>query len=279
MPCSSWCSVGGITGAAAATVLAQGLAVLYIAWFYLSGRSALSITFDALRPRLGLGREIVALGLPIFIIEAARSIVVVVINNILARYADGDAYIALFGVINSVLEFALAPFIGVALAFLPLAAYNYGARNYPRIRQAMWQSCVGATVAGTLMIAVLLPLCGHIIRLFAEANALPSEAADAPARCSARPAHRGRGVLQLRRLSGSGQGVAVGGAHRHPARRVPALLGVHPIRHVGFWGVWWSFPVTDVSAMFLGFVALALVWRRAGKMGEADFNRRIVGVG
>jgi len=166
----------GITGAAAATVLAQGLAVLYIAWFYLSGRSAISITPDALRPRLRLIREIVALGLPIFIIEAARSIVVVVINNILSRYAGGDAYIALFGVINSVLEFALAPFIGVALAFLPLAAYNYGARNYPRIRQAMWQSCLGATVAGALMIAVLLPLCGQIVRLFAEANALPFEA-------------------------------------------------------------------------------------------------------
>ena len=104
----------GITGAAAATVAAQGLTVLYTGWFYLSGRSALTITPDALLPRPGLLREILALGLPICIIEVARSIVVVVINNILSQYQEGDAYIALFGVINSVLEFALAPFIGAA---------------------------------------------------------------------------------------------------------------------------------------------------------------------
>ena len=269
----------GITGAAAATVLAQGLAVLYIAWFYLSGRSALSITLDALRPRLGLAREIVALGLPIFIIEAARSIVVVVINNILARYADGDAYIALFGVINSVLEFALAPFIGVALAFLPLAAYNYGARNYPRIRQAIWQSCLGATVGGALVIAVLLPLCGYIIRLFAEANALPSEAADA-----LRVALLALPIVGVEFVS-SVAFQALGKAWPSVAltvtqRVILLLLWVFVLSEAfGVWGVWWSFPVTDVTAMFLGFGALALVWRRAEKWGEADFDRRVVGAG
>ena len=267
----------GITGAAAATVLAQGLAVLYIAWFYLSGRSALSITFDALRPRFGLAREIVALGLPIFIIEAARSIVVVVINNILARYADGDSYIALFGVINSVLEFALAPFIGVALAFLPLAAYNYGARNYPRIRQAIWQSCLGATIGGALMIAVLLPLCGYIIRLFAETNALPSEAADA-----LRVALLALPIVGVE-FVGSVAFQALGKAWPSVAltvtqRVILLLLWVFVLSEVlGVWGVWWSFPVTDVTAMFLGFGALALVWRRAERWGEADFNRKVVG--
>lgn len=269
----------GITGAAAATVLAQGLAVLYTAWFYLSGRSALSITLDGLRPRLGLIREIIALGLPIFIIEAARSIVVVVINNILARYADGDAYIALFGVINAVLEFALAPFIGVALAFLPLAAYNYGARNYPRIRQAIWQSCLGATVGGALMIAVLLPLSGYIIRLFAEAHALPPEAANAlRVALLALPIV---GVEFVSSVAFQALGKAWPSVALTVTQRVVFLLfWVFTLSSIlGVWGVWWSFPVTDFSAMFLGFVALALVWRRAEKWGEADFNRKVVGAG
>ena len=265
----------GITGAAAATVLAQGLAVLYIAWFYLSGRSALSITLDALRPRLGLIREIIALGLPIFIIEGARSIVVVVINNILAQYPDGDRYIALFGVINSVLEFALAPFIGVALAYLPLAAYNYGARNYRRIREATWQSCLGATVAGALMIAVLLPVSGYIINLFAEAHALPTEAADA-----LRVALLALPIVGIE-FVGSVAFQALGKAWPSVVltvtqRVVVLLVWVFALSQaLGAWGVWWSFPVTDVTAMFLGVGALALVWRRVDRWGEADFNRRV----
>ena len=44
----------GVSGAAAATVTAQGGAVLFAVWFYLSGRSALRISVDALIPRLGV---------------------------------------------------------------------------------------------------------------------------------------------------------------------------------------------------------------------------------
>jgi len=265
----------GITGAAAATVLAQGLAVTYVAWFYLTGRSALNITLDALRPRFRLIQEIIALGLPIFIIEAARSIVVVVINNILAQYQGGDAYIALFGVINAVLEFALAPFIGVALAYLPLAAYNYGARNYRRIREAIWQSCLGATICGALMIAVLLPLSGHIIRLFAETNALPPEAANAlRVALIALPIV---GIEFVSSVAFQALGKAWPSVVLTVVQRVVFLLiWVFTLSGMlGVWGVWWSFPVTDISAMFLGFVALALVWRRAEKWGEADYHRRV----
>ena len=265
----------GITGAAAATVLAQGLAVLYVAWLYLSGRSALSITPDALRPRLRLIREIVALGMPIFIIEAARSIVVVVINNILARYDGGDAYIALFGAINAVLEFALAPFIGVALAFLPLAAYNYGARNYERVRQAIWQSCLGATAAGALLIAVLLPLSGHIIGLFAEGSALPPEAGNAlRVVLMALPIV---GIEFVGSIAFQALGKAWPSVVLTITQRVALLLlWVFALSEaMDVWGVWWSFPATDLSAMALAVGALALIWRRVDRWGEADFARKV----
>ena len=260
----------GITGAAAATVLAQGLAVFYVAWRYLSGRSALSITLDALRPRLGLIREIVALGIPIFIIEAARSIVVVVINNILSRYDGGDAYIALFGAINAVLEFALAPFMGVALAFLPLAAYNYGARNYERVRQAIWQSCLGATVAGALLIAVLLPLSGHIIGLFAEGSALPPEAGNAlRVVLMALPIV---GIEFVSSIAFQALGKAWPSVVLTITQRVALLLvWVFTLSEaLGVWGVWWTFPATDLSAMALAIGALALIGYRVDRWGDAN---------
>ena len=265
----------GITGAAAATVIAQGLALLYTLWFYFSGRSALSITGDALRPRFGLAREILALGLPICIIEIARSIVVVVINNILGQYQGGDGYIALFGAVNAVLEFALAPFIGVALAYLPLAAYNYGARNYGRVRQAIWQSCLGATVAGAVMIGALLPLSERIIGLFAEGSALPPEAGDAlRVVLMALPIV---GIEFVSSIAFQALGKAWPSVVLTITQRVALLLlWVFTLSDaLGVWGVWWSFPATDLSAMLLGIGALALVWRRVDKWGEADFARKV----
>ena len=264
----------GITGAAAATVAAQGLATLCAVWFYVSGRSALRITPDALRPRPGLIREILALGAPICIIEIARSVVVVVINNILSDYPRGDGYIALFGVINSVLEFALAPFIGAALAYLPLAAYNYGARHYHRVRQAIWQSCLGATAAGAIMIAALLPLAGRIIGLFAESSALPPEAGDAlRVALLALPIV---GVEFIGSIAFQSLGKAWPSVALTITQRVIMLLAwVFVLSGAfGVWGVWWSFPATDLTAMLLGLGALALVWRRVAQWGEADHRRQ-----
>ena len=257
----------GVTGAAVATVMAQGLAVLYTAWFYLSGRSALRFNADALWPRLGLLWEVVTLGLPICIIEIARSIVVVVINNILSRYEGGDAYIALFGVVNSVLEFALAPFIGAALAYLPLAAYNYGAGNYDRVRQAIWQSCLGATVAGIIIVAALIPVAGRIIGLFAEDDALPPEAGDAlRVVLLALPIV---GIEFISSIAFQALGKAWPSVVLTMAQRVVLLLAwVFALSHVfGVWGVWWSFPATDVGAMLLGIGALCLIWRRVDGWG------------
>jgi len=126
------------------------------------------------------------------------------------------------------------------------------------------------------MIAVLLPLCGQIVRLFAEANALPFEAADA-----LRVALLALPIVGVEFVS-SVAFQALGKAWPSVAltvtqRVLMLLLWVFILSEaLGVWGVWWSFPVTDVSAMLLGFVALALVWRRAEKWGEADFNRRVV---
>ena len=264
----------GVTGAAAATVLAQAAAVLYGAWFYLSGRSALRITADALLPRFPLMREILALGAPICIIEIARSIVVVVINNILSQYPGGDGYIALFGVINAVLEFALAPFIGAALAYLPLAAYNYGAGYYHRVRQAIWQSCLGATVAGTIMIAVLLPLSRHIVSLFTTSEALPAEAGTAlQITLLALPIV---GIEFVSSIAFQALGMAWPSVVLTMTQRVVLLLAwVFGLSHAfGPWGVWWSFPATDLGAMFLGVAALVLVWKRVDRWGRHATRRR-----
>ncbi len=264
----------GVTGAAAATVTAQGGAVLFAVWFYVSGRSALRISVDALIPRLELMREIAALGIPIFIIESARSVVVVVINNILSQYPGGDAYIALFGVINAVLEFALAPFIGAALAYLPLAAYNYGAGNYHRVRQAIWQSCLGATVGGGIMVAIILPTAGHIVTLFATREGLPAESGHAlRIALLALPIV---GIEFVSSIAFQALGMAWPSVVLTMTQRVVLLLAwVFGLSHVfGVWGVWWSFPATDVGAMLLGLGALILVWKRVDDWGRHATRRR-----
>ena len=216
----------GVAGAAAATVVAQGLAAGYAAYFYLSGRSALRITPDALRPRPALMRETLALGAPICIIEVARSVVVVVINNILSAYPGGDGYIALFGVINAALEFALAPFIGAALAYLPLAGYNYGARRYGAGAAGHLAELPGGNGgrgadgggAAAAVGAHHRPVCGRRRPASGGRRRAAGGAAGA--------ARGGDRVRQFHRVPGDGQGVAVGGADHYAAGDYAAGVGI-----------------------------------------------------
>ena len=108
--------------------------------------------------------------------------------------------------------------------------------------RAIWQSCLGATVAGALVIAVLLPVSGYLIALFAETDALPAEAA---------------GALRVALLALPVVGVEFVGSVAFQAlgkawpsvvltvtqRVVLLLIWVIALSEVlGVWGVWWSFP-------------------------------------
>ena len=165
------------------------------------------------------------------------------------------------------LEFAQAPFIGAALAYFPLAAYNYGARRYDRVRQAIRQSCFGSTIAGTVMVAVLLPLSGRIVTLFAGANGLPPEAGTAlRITLTALPVV---GMEFISAIAFQALGMAWPSVVLTVAQRVVLLLAwVFGLSHaLGARGVWWSFPATDFSAMLLGIGALTLVWKKVDQWG------------
>ena len=263
----------GVSGAAAATVISQGVAVGYMVWFYLSGTQRLENQPRCAVPQTRADLADHYVGSANLHHRGCPQFLVVVINNILSGYANGDGYIALFGAINSVLELALAPFIGVALAYLPLAAYNYGARRYDRVRQAIWQSCVGAVIAGAILIGVIAAMSAYVIRIFAEPGALPAEASSAlRVVLIALPIV---GVEFVSSISFQALGKAWQSVALTITQRVIFLLAFLSVMSatLGVWGVWWSFPATDIAATLLGCGALAIVWRRAERWGEADYIR------
>ena len=55
-----------------------------------------------------------------------------------AAGAYGDAAIAAMSVVSRVVMFLFAIVTGITQGFLPVAAYNYGAKQYARIRQGFW---------------------------------------------------------------------------------------------------------------------------------------------
>ena len=89
----------GVAGAAWATAISQTLGALWLAGYYLSGKSALKLKGSALRPDPRLLGEIVRVGVSAFINQIGLALTIGFLNNTFARYG-GDTGMAAYGIIQ-----------------------------------------------------------------------------------------------------------------------------------------------------------------------------------
>lgn len=146
----------GIQGAAAATVIGQvisGMIVIY----YFARKQKMGITKSMLIPRGEYLVSIASLGVASCINQIAMAAVQITMNNTLRKYGAQSVYgaeipLACVGVISKVNSVFMAFCIGISQGCQPIWGFNYGAKNYARVRETYRKAitlsvCIG-TVAG-----------------------------------------------------------------------------------------------------------------------------------
>ncbi|ERN54449.1 MATE family efflux transporter, partial [Alkalihalophilus marmarensis] len=127
----------GVQGAAVATVISQAAVTIVILRYYLTGNSSLTLAWEDLRIKWNIVKEVVSVGLPAFVQQASGSIMMIAINTMLIQYGS-DLYVGIFGIIQRILMFAVMPIIGVMQGMMPIVGYNYGAKQFERMRETIW---------------------------------------------------------------------------------------------------------------------------------------------
>ena len=129
----------GVRGAALATVIAQMVSCGWIFLFLTSKRSILRIRLKDMKIDLRIWKECCALGVSTFTFRVNESIVVVALNHLLLHYggAEGNLHIASMAILSSVSQVFFMPLSGIVTGAQPLLSFNFGAQNYPRIRQTI----------------------------------------------------------------------------------------------------------------------------------------------
>lgn len=157
----------GMMGAAWATTLSYGVCASYIIYFFLSGKSLLRPKWDAFVLNSKLVKEITSLGSVTLVRQAMVSITVLLVNNILFSFG-GESTIAVYAILSRMLMFATFPIFGITQGFLPIAGYNYGAKNWTRVRKVINISIVYASVLATLVFIFILFFAAQIPILFSK---------------------------------------------------------------------------------------------------------------
>ena len=119
----------GVRGAATATVISQGVSACWVVGF---------------------------LGVAPFIMQSTESLVTVVLNSGLQFYG-GDLYVGTVTVMQSVMQMVVMPVQGITQGVQPVMSYNFGAKNYRRVRE-VFRLLLRTTLTVTVTACVLVAL-------------------------------------------------------------------------------------------------------------------------
>ena len=156
----------GTAGAGAATALSQCVSFVILLSMFLRGKT---VSRFALRHFTRSAREffeILVVGFPSFGRQGLASIASILLN--VAARTWGDAAVSAMSIVGRIFLFLMAAVLGVGQGFQPVAAFNYGARKYRRVRSAVLFT-IAASLCGLLGLSVLCWFAGPwMIRAFRD---------------------------------------------------------------------------------------------------------------
>jgi putative MATE family efflux protein len=148
----------GIRGAALATVLAQISGVILALPHFLRKSSTVRFHQAYLRPKLSIIRGIFSIGMSNFAMMLCASMTAVLFNVRMSRYG-GDYAVGAFGIVNTLAMFFVMVSVGVNQGMQPIVGYNFGARQFDRVKAAFRDTVIGTTGAMTcgFLLAEIFP--------------------------------------------------------------------------------------------------------------------------
>lgn len=167
----------GVKGAATATVISQIIAFIYVLIIFIKLKIGLKFSFTfTLNKAVSIG--IICVGFSTFIVEISDAVVAAILNNLLFTYG-GDSAIVTIGLTTRVSMFLFMTIMGISSAMQPIAAYNYGAGNYTRLKEVVKASIIAVSVSSTLLWAIFMIFSNVLIGLFINDKAIIEETAKA----------------------------------------------------------------------------------------------------
>lgn len=252
----------GVRGAAIATVLAQ-FVVTGILFYYLFGnKTDFRVKPHHYIPKLKIWGQIYNVGGPHMLMSLVGSIAMAITVKIAAPF--GEMVIAAYGIIFRVFQFGFLPCIGISTGALPIIGYNYGAKNYQRVRSTIQRTALISTAitAGLSIFAIAFP--NIFVSVFNRDPEFVPLAAHAMRIAFIGFPFVGTQIAFSTFFQGTGKGLpsAIIGMSRQLLLLVPALFIL--TRFFGQPGLWFAMPVGDVGAFILSAIWTLTVMSRMG---------------
>lgn len=154
----------GIEGAGIATAVSQTISFFILLLMFLRGKTQSRISVKNLTWEFSDVALICKTGLPSLMRQGLSSISTMVLNGQAGIY--GDAAVAAMSIVNRICFFLFSIGLGIGQGFQPVAAFNYGAKKYDRVRKGFFFTLgAGEVLLGSVaVIGMFVP--GQLVAFF-----------------------------------------------------------------------------------------------------------------
>ncbi len=160
----------GVRGAAIATIISQGISSVWVIYYFLSKRSILKFKKENLRLNIHTVKTIFSIGMSPFFMQLASSIVTTLYNTSLIKYG-GDLAVGAMGIINSIIMLFFMPIFGINQGAQPIIGYNYGAKQYKRVKKALKLAIIAGVCIATFGFIIIQLFPKALISIFNKEDA------------------------------------------------------------------------------------------------------------
>lgn len=259
----------GIRGAALATIICQMMALSYSFRFFLNKDNFLHFPRPLFQLDLRIARSSMSIGLGPFLMNCAACIVAIFINQQLGKYG-GDLAIGAYGIINRLSFLFIMIVMGFNQGMQPIAGYNYGARQYTRVREVFSLTAKWAVLVTSVcfLISELLP--GPAVGLFTSDPELKSLATRGIRIMNAAVAFVGFGMVTSNFFQCLGM-VKISiflSLSRQLLFLVP-LIYILP-NYMQETGVWISFPISDILSVLCSIFFITRLFSKFKKLKDGE---------
>lgn len=259
----------GVKGAALATILCQILALSYSLRFFLNKNRIPHFPRPVFQINRRIAKSSLAIGLGPFLMNAAACIIALFINQQLLKYG-GDLAIGAYGIVNRITFMFVMIVMGFNQGMQPIAGYNYGAKQYHRVKEVFSLTAIWAVITTTVcfLVSEFLPM--PAAGLFTNDMALKEMAAEGLKTMNAAFALVGFSMVASNLFQCLG--MVKTSIFLSLSRQLIFLLPL--LYALPNWfkekGVWMSFPISDTLSILVSAFFIIRLFRKFSRLRDGD---------
>lgn len=169
----------GVRGAAIATVMGQ-VASFVVSMIYIPRFKTIRFDKSSLRLNAKICGNILSLGVSSFITQIAITVVMILFNNLLKVYGAASVYgseipLTAMGIVMKVNQIMLSVLVGIAIGAQPVIGFNYGCKNFGRVKKAFLIAIAAAEAVAVICFFIFQFAPMSIVALFGSEEGLYNE--------------------------------------------------------------------------------------------------------